>query len=94
MSFDDEIHLHGKTQGDPCGGELVSSLGTDKSALDLRKGSRRCSKATTMGYSAADAAGNARIEEWADTAENSYPTPCGAASFHRRHPAQAIGVRG
>jgi len=65
MSFDDEIHLHGKTQGDPCGGELVSSLGTDKSALDLRKGSRRCSKATTMGYSAADAAGNARIEEWA-----------------------------
>jgi hypothetical protein len=63
MSFDDEIHLHGKTKGDPCGGELVSSLGTDKSALDLRKGSRRCSKATPMGYSAD--AGNARIEDWA-----------------------------
>ncbi len=64
MSFDDEINLHGKTSGDPCGGELVSSLGTGNSALDLRKGSRRCSKATTMGYSAAEA-GNARIEEWA-----------------------------
>lgn len=67
MSFDDEVNLHGKTSGEPCGGELVSSLGTGKPALDLRKGSRRCSKATTMGYSAdADAAaGNARIEEWA-----------------------------
>jgi hypothetical protein len=65
MSFDDEVNLRDKTSGDPCGGELVSSLGTGKSALDLRKGSRRCSKATTMGYSAADAAGNARIEEWA-----------------------------
>jgi hypothetical protein len=68
MSFDDEVNLYGKTSGDPCGGELVSSLGTGKTALDLRKGSRRCSKATTMGYSADDEdddAGNARIEEWA-----------------------------
>ena len=64
MSFDDEVNLRDRTSGDPCGGELVSSLGTGKSALDLRKGSRRCSKATTMGYSADDA-GNARIEEWA-----------------------------
>ena len=63
MSFDQEINLHGKTKGDPCGGELVSSLGTQSWALDLRKGSRRCSKATTMGYSAN--AGNARIEDWA-----------------------------
>ena len=65
MSFHWEINLHGKTQDVLCGGELVSSLGTGKSALDLRKGSRRCSKATTMGYSAVNAAGNARIEEWA-----------------------------
>ena len=64
MSLEVEVNLYGKTKGDdPCGGELVSCLGTESSALDLRKGSRRCSKATTMGYSAD--AGNARIEDWA-----------------------------
>ena len=65
MSFEREANPRGKAKGnDPCGGELVSCLGGgDQPALDLRKGSRRCSNATTMGYSAN--AGNARIEDWA-----------------------------